>query len=149
MCDPVTAAVVVGGLAGYGEYQQGEADLAVAKYNARTMQNNATKVENAATEEENKLRRKTAAEASRQKAEAAASGRDVNSLYTQEIFQDTEMIGDEDALTIRRNAADRADTMREQAKTTLLTGRNALRMSRLRTVTSSASAGTNTYAGLS
>lgn len=148
MCDPVTAAVAMGGLQMYSSVQQGRADLAVAKYNARQQKNQAIRTRNKGVEEENRLRQATAEKVSRQRAQLAAGGVDVGAGTAVDIQEGTLAVGEADALTLRNNYQQEAQAMDEQSRLTLLTGRNALRMSYLRGLSGGASSGVSTYGAL-
>lgn len=150
MCDPITAtAVIVGGLQMYGSVQQGKADYAVAKYNARQQENQATRTRNKGVEEENKMRQATAEKVSRQRAQLAAGGVDVGAGTSVALQEGTLQVGEADALRIRSNFEDEAQSMDDQARLTLLAGRNAKRMATLRGITGGASSGASTYGSLS
>lgn len=136
MCDPVTigATLAVGGgaLGAVGAYQQGNADLAVAKYNARQQENQAIRVRNKGVDDENIMRTKTAEKVARQRTQFAAGSVDVNVGSALTVQEDTLDVGNADALRIRSNAQDQAQALDDQSRLTLMTGRQALRSSRLR-----------------
>lgn len=150
MCDPVTASVAIGmgALQMYSSVEQGKADYAVAKYNARQQENQAIRTRNKGTEEENRLRQATAEKVSRQRAQMAAGGVDVGAGSAVSIQEGTLAVGEADALTLRNNYQQEAQAMDEQSRLTLLTGRNARRMSYLRGISGGASSGVSTYGAL-
>jgi hypothetical protein len=135
MCDPVTAALVLtaaaGGVTAYSQVQQGHNARDVARYNAREMENQATNTRNKGTEEENIQRQKTAELLSRQRAQLGANGIDIDSGSAADLQQDTEILGEIDALRIRTNYADEAATIDRQAGLTKLQGENANRAGKL------------------
>ena len=140
MCDPMTLAItstVLTAGSGYMNYQnskrEANAELAaaqtdkhVAEYNARLAENEAIRVRNKGVEEENRQRRDTAQLQSRQRAQLAANGIDINTGSAFQLIQDAEEQGNIDALTIRSNYADEADALEQQAILTGLQGDTAL-----------------------
>lgn len=134
MCDPVTMstlAVVAGGVQAYSQIQQGQSASAAADYNARELENQATSIRNKGTEEENIKRRETAEFKARQRAMLGASGIDIDSGSAADLQQDTDLLGEVDALRIRRNFNERADVADTQAEITAAEGRAAKRASNL------------------
>lgn len=115
MCDPVTATVVVtavaGGMTAYQQYEQGKFQKGVAEYNARVAENEAQDVRNAGVERENIQRRKTAELLSKQRAQLGAANVDLGSGSALQLQEDTELLGEVDALRIRENFIDRADSI--------------------------------------
>lgn len=148
MCDPVifAASMAVGqGVLQYqAEKEQGKADLAMAKYNARVQENAATKIRNKGVEEENAKRQEVSQLAARQKAQLAASGLDVGYGTSLAIEEDTFLQGNLDALRIRENAQDQAQAQEDQSRLTLLQGRNARRLARIKGVYGGISSGAQT-----
>lgn len=149
MCDPVTAAVVIGGVQAYSTYKDAEAQYQVGKYNARQQENQAIRTRNAGVEKENAFRRETAEKVSRQRAQYAASGIDVNTDVALQVQEQTAQVGEADALRIRSNYEDQAQVMEDQSKLTLATARNALRSGRMKAVLSGVQTGASVYGGLS
>lgn len=148
MCNPIAAAVAMAGVQMYSSAEQGKADYAVAKYNARQQENQAIRTRNKGTEEENRLRQATAEKVSRQRAQLAAGGVDVGAGTAVNIQEGSLSVGEADALTLRNNYQQEAQAMDDQASLTLLTGRNARRMSYLRGLAGGASSGVSTYGAL-
>ena len=113
MCDLVTAlmigSTVVGGAA---QIQAGNAQAAASRYNAQVAEMNAKladrsardAIERGQIEEQNK-RREVASIQGRQQAAMAANGVDLTFGSPLDTIVDTAMLGEIDALTIRRNAA--------------------------------------------
>lgn len=150
MCNPAVFAVAMAAGQGIMSYQaekeQGKADLAMAKYNARIQENAATQTRNKAVLDENAKRQETSQLAARQKAQLAASGVDVGSGTSLTIENDTFLRGDIDAMMIRENAKDQADAQMEQSRLTLLQGQNARKLARIRGVYGGVGGGAQTGA---
>ncbi len=113
------------GFSAYSAIQQGDQAQASAEYNARVQENEATAIRNQGIEAENDQRRKTAQAQSRQRAALAASGVDITSGSAANILEDTETIGEIDALRIRSNAQERADAADQGAVLTRFGGEAA------------------------
>lgn len=159
MCEPVTigiavaAATVAGAIMqGSAAKQQGEYQNDVSKYNARQMENEAVQTRNKGTEEEIKQRDKTAQLTSLQRAQLGASGVDVGSGSALTLQQDAELIGEADALRIRSNFSDAADTLegqalieRSQGKAAKQAGNNAFKTSILTGTSSGAGVASKWY----
>lgn len=145
MCDPVTIGAtmaVVGTVAqGYAAKQQGEYQNDVAKYNARQMENEATRTRNKGTEEENKLRQRTAQLASKQRAQLATAGVDLGVGSAFDIQEDTQLMGEVDALRVRSNFQDQAQSLDDQADITRSQGKAAKKAGRTAFYTSILSGG--------
>lgn len=129
MCDPILAAGALQAtsqlMQGYQAKQQGEYAEGVAQFNAGMQRNEATRVRNKGVVEENKQRRKVAEMVSKQRAQAAASGADVNSGSVLQLQDDAKLLGELDALQIRDNFTNDARNMEIQAGLTEMEGRNA------------------------
>lgn len=129
MCDPVSVgiALVVTSqvMQGYAAKQQGEFQNDVAKYNARQLENEATRTRKKGTEEEIRLRDKTAQLTSLQRAQLGAAGVDVGSGSALALQEDTALLGEADALRIRSNFAEAATSIEDQASITRAEGRAA------------------------
>lgn len=146
MCDPVTiAAVGVGALHAQSSFQDAKAQYAVGKYNARQQENQAIRTRNVGVEKENAYRQEVAAKVSRQKAQYAASGVDVNTGVAQTVQEQTAQVGEADALRIRSNYTDQSQMLEEQSKLTLATARSAFRSNRMKAILSGVQAGAATY----
>jgi hypothetical protein len=142
MCDPVTlTTIAVGGFQIASGVQQGNAEMAVARYNARQQENEAIRTRNKGTEEENAFRESVFQQASRQRAQLAAGGVDVGTGSALTIQDSTMEMGEADALRIRTNFQDQATAMDEAAQMTLLQGRNARRAAYTRGIVGAASVG--------
>ena len=126
MCDPITVAMVA--MSAYGAVSQANAASNAAKsqknayeYQAQVSRNNAKIAEWQAQNEiakgqqaEIEQRRKTAALKGTQTASLAARGLDISSGSALNILTDTDYMGEQDALTIRDNAAKAAWSARLQ-----------------------------------
>jgi len=137
MCDPVTMttlSIVAGGTQAFSQVQQGKEAMGVARYNAREQENQATAIRNKGVEEENIQRRQTAETLSLQRAQLAASGIDIDAGSAGDLQADTELLGEVDALRVRTNFLDQADTVDRQADLTISQGRAARRASNLAAV---------------
>lgn len=115
MCDPVTATVAVtaiaGGMTAYQQQQQGKFQRGVAEYNARVAENEAQEVRNVGIERENIQRRRTAELLSKQRAQLGAANVDLGSGSALQLQEDTELLGEVDALRIRENFLNRASSL--------------------------------------
>jgi len=129
MCDPMTIALTLSAVStvaqGYQAKQQGEFREGVGEFNTRQLENQAVQTRNVGVEEENRRRLQTAQLQSEQKAAFAAAGVDVGSGSALQIQEDTETIGEVDALRIRSNIENRAVAMESQAAIELESGRAA------------------------
>lgn len=119
MCEPTTIAATTMAVAtvaqGYSARQQGIYQNEVSKYNARQLANEATRIRNLGVEEENRQREATAQLASRQRAQLAAQGVDLTSGSALQIQEDTQVLGEADALRIRSNFEQRAQSTEDQS----------------------------------
>lgn len=132
MCEPTTMTVMAltaaaGATQAYSQIQQGRATEASANFNAREMENQATRIRNKGVEEENIQRRSTAEFLARQRAMLGASGIDIQSGSAADLQQDTEVLGEVDALRVRRNFSEQADVAERQALQTRAEGKAAKR----------------------
>lgn len=129
MCNPAIPYVMMAmasAAQGVQAYEQGKFENDVSKFNAREQQNEATNTRNKSVEEENKQRRMTAELISKQRTESAAQGVDVDSGSAFQLQQDSAMLGEVDAMTIKNNFDMRADMLESQAVLTRKEGKNAL-----------------------
>jgi len=118
MCDPMTLAVVAGVstvMKGYAAKQQGAYANDVAKYNARNIDNQAIQTRNKGTEAENVHREKVAQMKANQRVALGANGVDLNSGSPLQLQEDTELMGNVDALRIRSNYTDEANNLNDKA----------------------------------
>lgn len=116
MCDLVTAftaamALYQGSQQRQQARRQAEYQERVAEVNARNQENEATKIRNQGVEEENRQRRMTAELLGRQRAQLGASGVVMDSGSALQLQDDTVSLGEEDALRIRGNYADQAESL--------------------------------------
>lgn len=118
MCDPMTLAVVAGVVTvakGYAAKQQGAYTNDVAKYNARNIDNQSIQTRNKGVEAENVHREKVAQMKANQRAALGANGVDLNSGSPLQLQEDTELMGNVDALRIRSNYTDEAQNLNDKA----------------------------------
>lgn len=112
MCD--AGSIISLALAAYSANetrQQGQRAEKIAEVNARNVENDAVNVRNKGVEEENAHRLKVARLLAKQKAQFGAGGVSTDSGSASLILQDTKELGDADALRIRSNYIDKADSM--------------------------------------
>lgn len=123
MCDLMLALTLGSTLLGAaGQVQQGNAAASAAKYNAQVSEMNATlsdrrakdALERGAIEEQNK-RQEIAQLKGRQQASMAANGVDLTFGSPLDTIVDTAVLGELDALTVRRNANREAHDYEVQA----------------------------------
>lgn len=119
MCDPVTltavATVASTAFAVTSQVRQGKFNKGVANYNARVAENEAEETRRASTEAENIQRRKTAELLSKQRAQLGAANVDLSSGSPLQLQEDTETLGEVDALRIRSNFESRAGALQTSA----------------------------------
>lgn len=118
MCDPMTIGIiagVAGVMKGYAAKQQGAYTNDVAKYNARNIDNQAIQTRNKGTEAENVHREKVAQMNANQRVALGANSVDLNSGSPLQLQEDTEMMGNVDALRIRSNYTDEATNLNDKA----------------------------------
>lgn len=153
MCEPVSIGIalasagVTGGLQYQGAKEQGKADLAVARYNSRIQENESIKTRNKGVEEENIHREKAGRLLETQRAQMAASGVALGEGSALTILDDTRFAADRDALRIRDNYRDLADSQKTQSELTLLQGKNARKLARIKGVYGGISSGVQTGLG--
>lgn len=113
MCE-LTTALTIGStlIGGAAQIQAGNAQAAASRYNAQVSEMNATLADRAAKDalergkvEEQKQRMEVAALQGRQRAAIGANGVDMSFGSPLDTLVDTAVMGELDALTIRRNAA--------------------------------------------
>lgn len=126
MCSPQLALAAVTVAAGYQQNRslraQGSASRDVAQFNARQQEIEAARTREAGVEAENEQRRRAAELLSRQRAQLAATGVDIESGSPLLLQEDTETLGEADALRIRRNFQTRADSLEQGAEVTRAQG---------------------------
>lgn len=115
---------------GYSSYQQGQFQQKVSEYNARQFENEAIQTRNKGVEEENKHREKIHQLIAQQRTQAAGAGVDVDSGSALWLQEDAAVVGEADALRIRRNFGDRADMLDDRATLTLAEGHAARQQGR-------------------
>ena len=127
MCDPVTLTVLaVGSLVATaaGGIAQADAQRKAGSYQAQVANNQAKMVEDAARVAEQNEREKTAQTISTQRANYAAAGIDPNFGSPTDVQASTAITGELNALTIRTNAANEAQGLREQGIAARQTGKS-------------------------
>lgn len=127
MCDPVsitTAVVAVVGAAMQQRQARAQAGAVEdqAEYNARVSENEAVKARNLATEQENDHRLKVARLAAAQRAQLGAAGVDLGSGSALQLQEDTQSLGEADALRIRQSGTSRVEALQTQAGLTRAEG---------------------------
>lgn len=113
MCELMTALTIASTVMGAaGAIQQGKAQAAASNYNAQVSEMNATLADRRARDalergalEEQQKRQEVAQLQGRQRAAMAANGVDLTFGSPLDTLVDTAVLGELDALTIRRNAA--------------------------------------------
>lgn len=116
--------------AGYAQKKQGEHENEIAKYNARVAENEAEKVRIKGVEEENIQRQKTAQLLAKQRAQLGAASVDLTSGTPLDIQEDTVLLGEVDALRVRSNFGQEAESLEQQAELTRSRGKFAERSGR-------------------
>lgn len=123
MCNPLLVQVVAAGTQAYSAYQGAKGERGQANFAAGVADNNAVMAEAAAADaifrgglEANKARREGAVLAGKQRAQAAASGLDVSVGAPAQIVDETGFLAEQDATTIRNNAARQAWGFRQEAQ---------------------------------
>lgn len=158
MCEPTTAAliattVVSGGISAYQQQQQGEFQQAMAERNAdiQEMQAQDARARGVRAGEEQRQRARQVA--ARQATGLAASGLDISSGTSLDLFSETATLGEYDALVAENNAAREAFGYNTRAGNLQAQGANAASAGRNRAfgtlLTSGAQAGGQAFnAGL-
>ena len=109
MCNPALVGMAVSaGMQANAQRQQGKYQKGVADFNARQSENQAVALRNKGTEEEMASRKATAELKARQRAQLAASGVDLSSGSALSLQEDTETLGEANALRIRGNFQNQA-----------------------------------------
>ena len=125
MCDPMTILTVAsGGMQFMGAMSQASDVEATAAYNARVKENEATDVRNKAVEEENIHREKVAQLLGKQRAQLGASGISLGSGSALGLLEETEVLGEVDALRIKKNFLDQAHSLDDQGNLITIEGSN-------------------------
>lgn len=132
MCDPITVAVTMQTVStvakGYQAKQQGKYENKIAKYNARQEENEATQLRNKGVEEENIVRQKTAQLVAKQRAQIGAAGVELETGSALDIQESESILGEVDAMRVRKSFTQKAESMEEGAKLTLAQGEAAEKM---------------------
>jgi hypothetical protein len=129
MCEPATIALTMTTVAtvaqGYAAKQKGKYEKGVADYNARVQENEATRVREKGVEEENIAREKTARLLAKQRAQLGAANVSLETGSPLDIQEETILMGEVDALRIKRNFALEAESLETQAELTRASGEAA------------------------
>lgn len=108
MCEPTTiiagATLALGAMSAYNQYQQGKYESSVAKQNAQVAEAQADDAINRGNIEADRRRSQMRQQLGTQAATMAASGGDLSSGSSLDIFGDTAQYGELDALTTVNNA---------------------------------------------
>lgn len=108
MCEPTTiiagATLALGAMSAYNQYQQGKYESSVAKQNAQVAEAQADDAINRGNIEADRRRSQMRQQLGTQAATMAASGGDLSSGSSLDIFGDTAQFGQLDALTTVNNA---------------------------------------------
>ena len=151
MCNPAVIPYVIAAVAaaaeGYSNYQEGKFNKGVSEYNARQLENQATRTRNKGTEAENEQRRRTAELISTQRAQAAGQGVDVDSGSALQLQEDAVLLGEVDALRIRENFSQEAESLEDQARLEIAKGKNAYKTGRRSLISGGIVAGGKAYQG--
>ena len=121
MCTPAAqVAMMAASMVMQGQQQKRQAryQAGTNDYNARVLENDATKARNAGTERENDHRKAVVQLMAQQKAALGASGIVTNTGSAGQLLQDTANIGEIDALRIRSNVDNQFATLTEQSSLT-------------------------------
>lgn len=133
MCEPTTiiagATLALGAMSAYNQYQQGKYESSVAKQNAQVAEAQADDAINRGNIDADRRRSQMRQQLGTQAATMAASGGDLSSGSSLDIFGDTAQFGQLDALTTVNNAQReaygyqvQADNYKNQSKSARLQG---------------------------
>lgn len=122
MCEPTTimaaVAVVSAAFTADQQIKQGKYQKSVAEYNAAVAENEAEETRNAGVEQENIHRRKVAELMSKQRAQLGAANIDLSTGSALDLQEQTQAMGEADALRIRSNFEQRAQALETGADLT-------------------------------
>ena len=122
MCNPMAFMMAATVLQGYTANLQGRFQERVAGYRARVAENKAVQTRNRGVEEEIAQREATEQMAARQRARLAAAGVDITKGSPLALQEETALLGEVDALTIRRNFQEQAAVFDQEAGVSLFEG---------------------------
>ncbi len=132
MCEPATiaagATLVIGAMSAYSQHQQGKYARAVANQNADIAETQAQDAVNRGNIQAEEVRRRSRQAAGTQAATMGATGADLSSGTSLDIFGDTAQFGTLDALTTVNNAQREAYGYRVQGMNAIAEG-NAAKVS--------------------
>ena len=139
MCNPtllavasVVTTVAQGYMAKQQAKQQAEYEDGVARYNVRQQENEAQRITNKGVEEENEQRRRVLETMSSQRAQFGASGVDPLTGSALQVQEDTLLLGEVDALRVRKSYQEQAESLMEQSELTLYEGKARAGLTRQR-----------------
>lgn len=119
MCEPTTimaGAMIVGtAFTAMQQREQGKHQKGVAEYNSRVKENEAQDIRREGVEKENIQRRKTAELVSKQRAQLGAANIDLSAGSALQLQEETQELGEVDALRIRSNVESRAQATEQSA----------------------------------
>lgn len=126
MCEPMTIATTLAVVSivgqGYAAKKQGKYKKGVADYNARVQKNEATEVRAKGVEEENIQRERTAKLLSKQRAQMGAANIELGTGSALDIQEETELLGEVDALRIKSSFERKATSLETGAELTRAEG---------------------------
>jgi hypothetical protein len=125
MCYPVLIQAVAAVGAAYSSNEQGKFQEGTANYNARQQENEAQQTVNQGTERENIVRQEAAELKSRQRAQLANQGIDINSGSALSLQEDTDLQAETDSLRIRSGFERQGQSLLDQSTLTTAQGANA------------------------
>lgn len=128
MCHPAVyyaAVIVAAAVSAKASYDQGQHEKGVSKYNARVMENTAVEVRNRANVAETEERQKALELASRQRAIFASRGVVVDTGTALRVQEDTELIGEVNAMRVRQEGDLEVSALETQAALTRRKGKAA------------------------
>lgn len=129
MCEPMTIATTLAVVStvgqGYAAKKQGKYQKGVADYNARVQDNEATEVRAKGVEEENIQRERTAKLLSKQRAQMGAANVELGTGSALDIQEETELLGEVDALRIKSSFERKATSLETGAELTRAEGEAA------------------------
>jgi len=161
MCEPTT--IILGTAAivsAYSAYNSAEAQKKAAEYNAKINETNAKVEEEQAAKrkvqaeanykaESEDLRRRISSTKGSQKSALAASGVSVGSGSALDILKDTDYLGEQDALTLKRNLKYEVEGIVDQANINKSNYLANAKLSRMQAPDPYAAAGTSLLIGAS
>lgn len=115
MCNPMLFMAAATAVSAFGSMQQGRLARRAKNYEARVRENEAIQAKNIGIEKENIQREKTQQLISRQRARLGASGVELGTGTPFALQEGAAILGEADALRVRRNYDARAETLQAEA----------------------------------